>query len=94
MKRAKIKPKNPRVTLTKSEINKMKWDATKEATDKACLIILCACADELNLDDEQLVKIMKRTDRYARSVKDHLVHMEDIRKSLEKNQGITLKGWV
>ena len=94
MKRVKIKPKNPRVTLTKSEIKKMKWDATKEATDKACLIILCAMADELDLDDEQICKVMKRTDRYTRSVKDHLVHMEDIRKSLEKNQGITLKGWV
>ena len=94
MRRAKPKKKNPNVTITESKLKKIKYEVTKDATDRACLILLTAAADELGLDEDQIIKVMIRTDRYARSVDDHLVKMEDIRKSLEKNQGISLKGWV
>lgn len=94
MKRAKPKKKKSHITIPESKLNRIKYEVTKDATDRACLILLAAAADELDLDEDQIIKVMIRTDRYARSVDDHLVRMEDIRKSLEKNQGISLKGWV
>ena len=94
MKRVKTKKKKPHITITQAKLERIKYEVTKDATDRACLILLCAAADEVGLDEDQIIKVMIRTDRYARSVDDHLVRMEDIRKSLEKNQGISLKGWV
>lgn len=96
MKRVKTKPKkkNPKVTLTESKLESIKRDATKDATDRACLVLIAAAADELGLNEDQIIDIMIRTDRYANHVDDHVIRMEDIRMSLEKSTGITLKGWV
>lgn len=94
MKRAKPKKKNPHITIPQSKLERIKYEVTKDATDRACLVLLAAAADELKLDEDQIVRVMIRTDRYANSLDDHLIRMEDIRMSLEKNQGISLKGWV
>lgn len=94
MKRAKPKKKNPHITIPQSKLERIKYEVTKDATDRACLILLCAAADELKLDEDEIVRVMKTTDLYARHVDNHLVRMEDIRKSLENNAGISLKGWV
>lgn len=91
MQRAKIKKK--KVQLTASELNKLRREITKNATDKACLILLAAVADELSIDDDQLCNIMSRTNRYASYVSNHIAKMEDIRKTIQNKTGITLKGW-
>lgn len=36
---------------------------------------------------------MERTDRYAAYIDKHLVQMEDIRKTIEKQTGIKIMGW-
>lgn len=94
MKRAKPKKKKPHITITESKLNRIKYEVTKDATDRACLVLLAAAADELKLDEEQIMNVMIRTDRYANHIDDHVIRMEDIRKSLEKNTGLSLKGWV
>lgn len=95
MKRVKTKPKKQkRITITPMQLNKIKRDITKVATDKACLILLAAATDELNLTEEQFCDVMVRTDRYAEYVDSHIAKMEDIRKTIEKSTGITLKGWA
>lgn len=94
VKRVKTKPKKKQVTITATELNKIKRDITKTATDKACLILLAAATDELQLTEEQFCNIMERTDRYANYVDDHIAKMEDIRKSIEKATGISLRGWT
>lgn len=91
MQRAKIKKK--KIQLTESELNKLKREVTKNATDKACLILLAAVADELSIDDDQLCNIMSRTNRYASYVSNHIAKMEDIRKTIQSKTGILLKGW-
>lgn len=92
MKRTKIK-KNPKVTLSTKDLTKIKRDATKEATDKACLVILAAACDEFRLTEKQLCNLMERTDRYAAHIDRHLVQMEDICKTIEKQTGIKIMGW-
>ena len=92
MRRAKPK-KQKQVTLRASDLNRLKREVTKDATDKACLILLAAMVDELHVDDEQLCRVMECTNRYASFVEDHLVQMEDIRKAIQKGTGIELRGW-
>ena len=82
MQRAKIKKK--KIQLTASELNKIKREVTKNATD---------VADELSIDDDQLCNIMSRTNRYASYLSNHIAKMEDIRKTIQKKTGILLKGW-
>lgn len=94
MKRVKTKPKKPHITITQSKLEKIKYEVTKDATDRACLILLTAAADELGLDEDQIIKVMIRTDRYANYVDDHILRMEEVRKCLEKSTGMSLKGWV
>ena len=93
MKRAK-KPKSQTVTLKRSDISKIKREVAEEVTGKACLIILAAMTDELNINDDQLCAVMTRTQRYSGYIKEHLVQMELIRKTIEKNTGVKLKGWI
>lgn len=93
MKRAKPKNKKPHVTLTQAKVKQMKVDATKEATDKACLVLLAAAVDVLKLDEDQIVKVMETTTRYVKYLDNHLVKIADVQKTLEKS-GISLKGWV
>lgn len=94
MKRAKPKKKKQHITMTQAKVKQMKWDATKEATDMATMLFLTAAADELDLDIEQVARIKIRSDRYAGYIEDHLARIEDLRKSLEKRLGVTIKGWV
>ena len=93
MKRAKPKKKKSHITISESKLKQIKWDATKEATDKACLVLLAAAVDVLNLDEDQIVKVMETTSRYVKYLDKHLVKIGDVQKTLEKS-GITLKGWA
>ena len=93
MKRAKPKNKKPHVTLTQSKVKQMKMDATKEATDKACLVLLAAAVDVLKLDEDQIVKVMETTSRYIKYLDKHLVKIADVQKTLEKS-GVSLRGWI
>lgn len=93
MKRVKIKKQKKQIVITETELNKIKRDITKTATDKACLILLAAATDELGLTEEQFCKVMERTDRYAGYISNHIGKMEDIRKTIQKNTGIELRGW-
>nr|DAV38367.1 MAG TPA: hypothetical protein [Caudoviricetes sp.] len=93
MNRVKTKPKKRKITLGDTELNKLKRDITKTATDKACLIVLAAMVDELHVDDTQLCSVMERTDRYAGYIDNHKAKMEDIRKTIQSGTGIRLEGW-
>lgn len=89
MKRAKPK-KQKSVTLKESDVRKIRV----EAVDKACLIFLAAMCDELKCDDEQMCNTMERVQRYAHYIDSHLAQLADIQKTIEKNTGIMMKGWL
>ena len=92
MKRFK-QPKTA-VTISRKELTEIKRRIAKETTEKAMLLVLVAAIDELGLTENQLCEIATRASRYAGYIDDHLVQMEDVRKSIEKNTGVKLKGWA
>ena len=49
--------------------------------------------DEFKVDEEGVCNLMERISRYTKHIDEHLVKMEDLRKSIEKSTGIQLKGW-
>ena len=83
MKRAR-KPKQGRVTLGRSELIEM----CNEQVRKAFLLMATAAADELDLDEDQLVAIAKRSSRYAEYIDDHVIRLKEVSEILEKNTGI------
>lgn len=83
MKRAK-KPKQERVTLRRSELMEM----CNEQVRKAFLLMATAAADELDLDEAQLVAIAERSARYAEYIDDHVIRLQEVADILEKNAGI------
>ena len=83
MKRFK-KPKEKTVTLKSGDLARIKRECTDEAVHKACLLILCAAADELKLTDDQACSVMIRCERYASYIDQHLARMNDMSKTLEK----------
>ena len=83
MKRAK-KPKQERVTLKRSELMEM----CNEQVRKAFLLMATAAADELDLDEDQLVSIAERSARYAEYIDDHVIRLQEVADILEKNAGI------
>lgn len=93
MRRVK-KPKPDRMRISARELDHLKRDVTKSAVEKSCLLVLAAATDELNLTEDQLCAIMIRTDRYASYIDDHIIQLRDIQKSIEKNTGIKLRGWI
>ena len=83
MKRAR-KPKRERVTLKRSELMEM----CSEQVRKAFLLMATAAADELDLDDDQLVAIAERSARYAEYIDDHVIRLNEVSEILENNTGI------
>lgn len=94
MKRVKTKPKTQkRITLTVTELNKIKRDVTRTTTQKAMLLILLATADEVGLTDDDMVAVWTRADRYGGYIDNHIVKLRELQKALEKATGTTMEGW-
>lgn len=91
----KRRKENPQKTIQikPKQLEQIKKQIAKEATERAALLVLTAAVDELGLNEDQFCKIMVRTDRYASYIEQHLAKIEDLRKSIEKNTGIKLTGW-
>lgn len=91
-KRRKDNPQKT-IQIKPKQLEQIKRQMAKEATDRACLVVLAAAVDELGLTEEQFCKVMERTDRYASYIDDHIAKIEDVRKTIEKGTGIKLTGW-
>lgn len=83
MKRFK-KPKQEKAVYTKKEIR----DLCDQFVAKSCILMMTAVADELDLDEEKICDIAKRTERYAKYEKDHIVRINEVSDMLKKKTGI------
>lgn len=90
MKRFK-KPKTGTITLSVSDIKKIKKEVTEEAVGTSTLLYLEAAKDELGLDFDKVRDVFVRASRYARHMDDHVITMTDLAKDLEKDTGIRIK---
>ena len=88
-----MKDKKKPVTLTPAKIKKIVEQAASEATEKAFLLMMAAASDEFNLDDNQLVSLYNRVDRYAGHLDNHLVKISDIIKAIEEKTGAKLRNF-
>ena len=94
MKKAKAKnTASKKYYVSEKQLERIKQKVTKDVTDKVCLLFMVAAIDEVNLDEETVCKLMKRVSQYSKYLDEHLVRMEDVRKSIENSTGIVLKGW-
>lgn len=94
MKRAKAKnTASKKYYISEKQLERIKQKVSKEITDKVCLLFLVAVADEMGLDEDDACKLMERISRYSNHLDEHLVKMEDLRKSIEKQTGMKLSGW-
>ena len=94
MKRAKAKnTTSKKYYISEKQLERIKQKVSKEITDKVCLLFLVAVADEVGLDEDGVCKLMERISRYSNHLDQHMVKMEDFRKSIEKSTGIKLSGW-
>ena len=83
MKRAK-KPKQEKYTVSRKQLKEI----CDEQVEKAFLLMATAAADEMDLDDDELVAIAQRAARYAGYIDDHLIRMNQVSKTLEEKTGI------
>ena len=94
MKKAKAKnTASKKYYISEKQLERVKQKVSKDVTDKVCLLFMVAVVDELKLDEEGVCNLMERISRYTKHIDEHLVKMEDLRKSIEKSTGIQLKGW-
>ena len=82
-----------KITIGRSQLNKIKDEAAKEAIDKVMLIFLLALHDEYGFGEKRLVRGLETADRYASHVDSKLVQLKEVQAIVEKNTGLKFKGW-
>jgi len=81
MKRVK-KPKQEH--YTKEQVREL----CNKFVVKSCILMLTAVADELDIDEDTLCNIAKRTQRYAKYEKEQIIKMNEVSDILKKKTGI------
>lgn len=93
MKRYK-KPKQAKYEITGKELEQIKRDVTKEATQKAALLVLAATQEVMALGEDDICNIFNTVSRWTEYMDDKLIKLKDVQEVIEKNTGVKLKGWV
>ena len=92
MKRYK-KPKNKiKYELTPKEIKQIKYDTTKEATQKAVLLVLAATQEVKALTEDDICEIFETVSRWINFMDNNLIKLKDVQEVIEKKTGVKLKG--
>lgn len=66
-------------------------ESAEAATGKVLLLMLAATCDELNLNEDKLCDIAERVMRYSQHMDEHLIRLENLRKTIEKKTGVVIK---
>ncbi len=82
-----------KITIGRSQLNKIKSEVTKEAVDKTMLVFLSALHDTYGFGEKRLVKVVETADRYMDYIDDKLIQLREIQKIIEDNTGLRFKGW-
>lgn len=88
MKRAR-KPKKQKVTMTQKDIDNIR----RGTLEKFWILMLLAVHDELGVTDDQLAAIYKRAERYTGYIENKIVELDEVKKIIEDNLNVTVKGW-
>ena len=94
MKRYK-KPKNSvKYELTPKEIKQIKYDVTKEATQKSVLLVIAAAQEVKALTEDDICEIFETVSRWINFMDGNLIKLKDVQEVIEKKTGVKLKGWT
>lgn len=74
--------------LSEKQLEKIKFDVSKDATQKACLLNIAATADCFGLDEDQICELAETVSRYAIYIDDNLVKINEVADIIEKNTGV------
>ena len=74
--------------VTEKELEKIKKQVSREVTNKAMLLAMCAVADEFEATDEQICKCAARIERYCEYLDTKLAKLNDFSKAIKQSTGI------
>ncbi len=77
--------KTKKYLISDKQLEKIKFEVSKEATSKACLLNIAATADCFGLDEDQICKLAETVSRYAMYIDDNLIKLKEVAGIIEKN---------
>ena len=85
----RAKPKKAEtVTLPKSEIEKIKRDATAEAVLIAGKLVVALMAEKHNLTEDEIFEDMQDYTRWAYCIHEHILDIKEVDEIYEKKHGM------
>ena len=93
MKRVK-KPKNStKYTLSDRQLNKVKEEVTRQAIDRAMLIILGAVQEQFHMTEAELEEFGRKIQRYADYVEKDVLKLKEIQDIVNRNSEFKITGF-
>ena len=93
MKRYK-KPKQGKIEISVKELKKIKYDVTKEATQKAVLLVLAAAQEVKNFDEDDVCEVFETVSRWVGFMDDNLIKPKDVQNATDEKRGAKIHGWA
>ena len=87
-KTKKTKVRRPKYEISEKQLEKIKYEVSKEATSKACLLCVGAMADTLNLTEDQICEVAEDITRWAMNLEDHILKMNDVANIIKSKTGL------
>ena len=82
----KNKRKKPNITLTNSQLNKVK----QESIWWAMILFLATAMDEMDWTEEDIDSFAVRLDRYMSAVQDHTITINKVSQIIEEQIGVKI----
>lgn len=76
------------VTLTRKQIEKIKQDVTKKATQKAMLICLGVMADYHNMSEDEICEFAEQLHRIGEWEEKDWIRLDELADIIEKKTGL------
>ena len=74
--------------LSEKQLERVKYEVSKEATGKASLLNIAATADCFGLNEDQICELAETVTRYARYIDDHVVKINSIADIIEEKTSV------
>ena len=88
VKKKKDPERTKKYLISHKQLDRIKFEVSKEATEKASLLNIAATADCFGLDEDQICKLAETVSRYAIYIDDNLVKINEVADIIEKNTGV------
>lgn len=87
-KKKKNADRTKKYLISHKQLERIKYEVSKEATQKASLLNIAATADCFGLDEEQICTLAETVTRYASYLDDNLVKINQVADIIEKKTNV------